>query len=526
MKVESRKSLVLLFLLSSFLFGAEGISVYNVKDYGAVADGKTKITDVFKSVIAKIKKDGGGTVYVPPGEYLTGPIHFVDNMTLYLEAGATLNFSTDFDDYYPMVQVRFQGIDFKNFSPLLYAYKVKNIAIKGRGKIDGHGEVWMQFNREFRKVYKESGEKNRNINKWQKKTWEANYPNRVQHGGFMRPQLFLAYDCKDVLLEDIYITNTPFWTCHFVLCENVNVTGVTIKNPLGNNPDGINPESCKNVHISNCHIDTDDDCITIKAGKHEAARWDGNSCENITITNCTLISGASGVGIGSEMSGSVRNVTISNCVIVGTSGGIYIKTIRGRGGVVENITVNNLVINNLRKSYAIGLDMMYYIKTEKQPVSDDTPKFRNIHFSNITGTGNKKGIFVRGLEEMYIENVSFTNINLETENGFSCEFVKGIRLNNVTITPDTGSVFLGSNILDLEIDGLSTKKNMKDVPFVKLKNTTNAFIHSTFLPQGIKTFMELSGKNTHSIHLGLDDVRRFSDRIIFKDGATTKAINQ
>jgi len=522
LKSLSKVLLTILLMFCTLMYGSEEMPVYNIKDYGAIADGKTKNTESFKKAITALKNAGGGTIYVPPGDYVTGPIHFVDNMTLFIESGATLHFSTDFDDYYPMVQVRFQGIDFKNFSPLLYAYQVKNIAIKGRGTIDGHGEVWMKFNREFRDFYKVSGKTD--INKWQKKTWEANHPKTPEHGGFMRPQLFLSYECKDVLLEDVTFLNTPFWTTHFVLCENVFVTGVTIKNPPGNNPDGINPESSKNVHISNCHINTDDDCITIKAGKNAEARFENNSCENITITNCTMVSGAGGISIGSEMSGSVKNVAISNCVFEGTARGIYIKTQRGRGGVVENITVDNIIINNTQKGHAIGLDMLYYAKSGKYPLDEGTPTFRNIHFSNISGVGNIKGILIQGLEELPIENITFSNIDLEAETGFESVNAKNIRLNNVSLTPKTGPVFSGVNIDGLEIHGLSTRKNINVDPLMALISIKNAYIHDTFLPQGVKTFIELSGKDNNDIYLSLDDARRFSNSIIFKDEATSKAI--
>ena len=531
MKIILNKYFILLFLLSGLLFGADGLPVYNITDYGAVADGKTKNTDVFKKAIAKVKEAGGGTVYVPPGEYLTGPIHFVDNMTLFVEAGATIKFSKDFDDYYPLVERRFQGLVFKGFSPLLYAYEVNNIALKGRGTIDGQGQVWQKYWRSFMKKYKASNSQDRNINKWQADIWKANHPLKVHHGGFLRPQLLHFYKCENVLLEDIRLRDTPFWTCHFALCENVNVRGVDVKNPPGNNPDGITVESCKNVHISDCHLDVDDDGFTLKAGRDSTGRWEGNSCENITITNCTVIAGAAGFAIGSEMSGDVRNVTVSNSVYVGTSTGIYIKTVRGRGGVVENITVDNLIINNTKCPHrpiapAIGIDMLYYKKTEQQPVTENTPKFRNLHFSNISGEGNEQTILVNGLVEMPIENISFSNIDLGGGNGIICKNVNGIRLNNVTITPDTGAVFYGLNISDLEINGLSTRKEMKDIPFIKLNNTSNAFIHNSFLPKGIKIFLELSGKNTDGIYVGTEDTRRFSDGIIFKDGASKEALSR
>ena len=499
---------------------------YNIKDYGAVADGKTMNTDVFKKTIDMVKANGGGCVYVPPGEYLTGPIHFVDNMTLYLEAGSKLIFSTNFDDYYPMVQVRFQGVDLKNFSPLIYAYQVNNITLKGKGTIDGQGKVWNDFMKKFWADFSASNETNTRLNKWQIKTYEANYPIVPQHGGFMRPQLFLAYECNNVTLEGLSILNSPFWSTHFVLCKNVNVDGLYIKNPPSMNPDGINPESCKNVHISNCHIDTDDDCITIKAGKNAAARREGNSCENITITNCTMVGGSAGVGIGSEMSGDVRNVTISNCVFIGTAMGVHIKTQRGRGGIVEDITVNNIIMKKSKKQNAIQLNMLYYAKnTGYVPVNEGTPVFRNMHFSNISGDGNTGTILLQGLEEMPIENITLSNIDLGGKTGIKIRNARNIRLDNVTVTSEEGPVFQGSNIDILLINSLGTKKDMQEIPLIKLNNTTNAVIRNSFLPYGIKKFLELSGKKSRDIRLGPSD-SWLMDKIRYKDGATIKVINK
>ena len=528
MKILPKVLFIVLIMFSTSLFGAEGFPVYNITDFGAKADGKTKNTDVFKAAIAEVKKAGGGTVYVPPGEYLTGPIHFVDNMTLYVEAGSVVKFSTDFDDYLPMVQTRFQGVDYLNFSPLLYAYQVNNIAIRGRGKIDGQGKRWHDFWWEFWGVYSKGGKKDRAINKWQMMTWEANPSKTPMHGGFMRPQLLLAYECNNVLLEDVKIRNSPCWVTHFVLCENVDVIGVNIVNPPSFNPDGINPESCKNVRIANCYIETDDDAICIKAGAGAGARWEGNSCENITITNCTVVTNAAaGVAIGDEMSGDIRNMTISNCVFSGVTRGINFKSTRGKGGIVENITVDNIIMNNVSGKwgdYTIELDMTFWVPSTKQPISDDTPKFRNIHFSNISGSGNKGAIWVRGLEEMPMDNISFTNINLGAKKGVVLEHATNVRFTNVTINADSGAALYATDISGIEINGFSTTKNMGDTPLLQLDNVRNAFIHDTFLPNGIKAFLKLSDKRTSNIYIGTEDTRRFSEGIIYNDGLKENAV--
>ncbi len=294
-----------------------------------------------------------------------------------------------------MVESRWEGIDVVNFSPLFYAYKAENIAIRGRGTINGHGKKWWDFHH---KLY----DKSMPVSKWQEEFKRVN-PNVIKpdeasmiERGFLRPPFIQPMYCKNVLIEGITIRNSPFWTVNPEFCENVTVHGVTIINPHSPNTDGINPESCRYVHISDCHISVGDDCITIKSGKDAAGRKMATPAENYTITNCTMLSGHGGVVIGSEMSGDVRKIAISNCIFDGTDRGIRIKTARGRGGIVEEIRVDNIIMKNIREQ-AIVLDM-FYQKSPEEPVSERTPRFRNIHFSNITAQ-TKTAAILNGITE-------------------------------------------------------------------------------------------------------------------------------
>ena len=245
-----------------------------------------------------------------------------------------------------MVESRYEGVDVKSFSPLFYAYKAENIAIRGRGLINGHGKKWWDFVEGYKQDQPRS--------KWQymfdnlnKNILLPDDPRQMTRG-FLRPPFIQPMYCKNVLIEGITIINSPFWTVNPEFCENVTITGVTINNPPSPNTDGINPESCKYVHISNCHISVGDDCITIKSGKDIPGRTKAAPTQNYTITNCTMLSGHGGVVIGSEMSGGVKNIVISNCIFDGTDRGIRIKTTRGRGGTVEDIRVDNIIMKNIR----------------------------------------------------------------------------------------------------------------------------------------------------------------------------------
>lgn len=471
-------------------------SYYNVLKYGAKNDSSKIATAAIEQAIDAASKTGGGTIYFPPGKYLTGPIHLRSNITLLIDAGAVLNFSDYFDDYLPMVPSRWEGTNVNNFSPLFYAYKAENISITGRGIIDGHGRKWWDFAEGYddKKPHSKWEVEFLKNNKDVIKPEEARWINR----GFLRPPFIQFMYCKNVLIEGITIRNSPFWTVNPEYCENVTVTGVTIQNPHSPNTDGINPESCKYVHINNCHISVGDDCITIKSGKDEDGRKVNAPAENYTITNCTMLSGHGGVVIGSEMSGSVRKIAISNCIFDGTDRGIRIKTARGRGGIVEEIRVDNIVMKNIGLQ-AIVLDMQY-TKTSPAAVSERTPQFKNIHFSNITAQ-TKDAIFINGLSEMPVEDITFNDIQFSCQRGAIIKEAKNIEFHNVQINTKEGPSLVTENVDQLEIDGVKTLHPLTGTPALLLKNTSSVFLHNNWPVAGTETFLELKGIQTKQITL-------------------------
>lgn len=407
-------------LLTLFLFLAP-LSAERVDMSKAGLDGQDarKNTEIINQTIDRLNRAGGGTLFFPAGDYLTASIHLKSNITLELEAGATLRFSDKFDDYMPFVEIRHEGVMMKSFQPLIYATDAENITIKGEGKLDGQGKAWWQ---EFFRVIidlRDNGK--RDINKYQPLFEQANdmqalyaetnvdWHNTLERR-FLRPPFIQPLRCKNVRIEGVTLVNSPFWTINPNFCDNVTVKGVTIRNVPSPNTDGINPESCSNVHISDCHISVGDDCITIKSGRDLQARKIGRPCENITITNCTMLSGHGGVVIGSEMSGGVKKVTISNCVFDGTDRGIRIKSTRGRGGVVEDIRVSNIVMSDIKQE-AVVLNLKYSdMKPEKK--SERTPEFRNIFVSGLTVRGTQTPIKVDGLPEAPIEGIVLRDIHV------------------------------------------------------------------------------------------------------------------
>lgn len=470
---------------------------YNVLKFGAKNDSSKLATKAIAKAIDAANKKGGGTIFFPAGKYLTGAIHLKSNITILLDAGAELHFSDNFDDYLPMVESRYEGVDVISFSPLFYAYKAENIAIKGRGLINGHGKKWWDFVEGYKKDQPRS--------KWQymfdslnKNILLPDDPAQMKRG-FLRPPFIQPMYCKNILIEGITIINSPFWTINPEFCENITIHAVTIFNPHSPNTDGINPSSCKYVHISNCHISVGDDCITIKSGKDIPGRIKAMPAENYTITNCTMLSGHGGVVIGSEMSGDVKKITISNCVFDGTDRGIRIKSARGRGGVVEDIRVSNIIMKNI-KDQAFVLDMQY-AKTKEEPISERTPRFRNIRYSNITILNAKSVGFINGLEELPIENISFTDIHANAENGFTIQKATGISFHNVQINTNKGASFKINDASNIELDNVKSEKPITNVPVISLNNVVDAYIHNSWVTKNTDIFLHVKGSQSKNIIL-------------------------
>ncbi len=491
-------------ILAAIIFSSVVVhaqTMYDVTKYGAKRDSSAKATMAIKKAIDAASAAGGGTIYFPAGKYLTGPIHLKSNITIFIDAGAELHFSDNFDDYLPMVESRYEGVDVMSFSPLFYAYKAENITITGRGKINGHGKKWWDYVEGFKDGLPR--------NKWQN-TFDSVNKNMVlpedpgqMKRGFLRPPFIQPMYCKNVLIEGITITNSPFWTVNPEFCENVTVHAVTIANPRSPNTDGINPESCKYVHISNCHISVGDDCITIKSGRDAGGRAKGIPAENYTITNCTMLSGHGGVVIGSEMSGGVKKITITNCVFDGTDRGIRIKTARGRGGVVEDIRVDNIVMKNIGQQ-AIVLDMEY-TRVAPEPLSERTPQFRNIRLSNITAY-TKQAMYINGLDEMPVQEISLNDVVFEAETGIVIKNAKDIELHNVRVNTKTGSALQAEKTERLDVDALLSAKPIAGVPIIKLLNVQDVLIRNCWPFKGTSTFAEIKGADTKNVKMSNNEL--------------------
>ena len=411
-------------------------STCNILDFGAVADGKTNCSDAFKNAIAKCSADGGGIVYVPAGEYFTGPIHLESNINLHLEEGAVVKFSTDPQDYLPVVYTRWEGVECMNFSPLIYAFEKENIAITGKGTLDGMAgpDNWWTWKgkEEFGWV---PGTPQQEDPQYRPTLFRMNHEEvpvkeRVfGEGKYLRPQFVQPYRCKNILIEGVTIKNAPMWLIHPVLCENVTIRNVKVISH-GPNSDGCDPEACKNVIIEDCYFNTGDDCIALKSGRNHDGFIKGIPCENIVIRNCEMKDGHGGVVIGSEISGGAKNIFAEKCKMNSPNleRAIRIKTNKARGGIIEKIYVRDIDVGEV--SIGVIVFNMNY-KSDGEPF-EKIPVLRDVYISNITSKSSPRGMIITGLKDSPVTNVKFENVDMmNVANGNIIENTLNLELVNV-----------------------------------------------------------------------------------------------
>lgn len=492
----------------------------SVHQFGAAGDGRANETAALQAAIDACARAGGGTVVVPAGNYVTGSLTLRSNITLYLDAGATLLGSEDPADY-PVIRGRWEGREQLTYAPLIGGSGLTNIALVGRGTIDGRGAVWWGWFRD----------------------------KSLAHP---RPRLVSFADCTNLLIDGITLTNSPSWTINPVRCRNVTIHNVTVNNPDDSpNTDGINPDSCRDVRISDCSISVGDDCITLKSGMEAEDPALRAPCENITITNCTMARGHGGVVIGSEMSGDVRNVAITNCVFVGTDRGIRLKSRRGRGGVVEDVRVSNIVMRDVLCPLTMNL---YYVcgaegdpvVSDKgaRPVNDGTPRFRRIRLSNITVRDARlAAAFLYGLAEMPLEEIALSDVAIsmapEAEAGLAemaegidemrragifVRNARGLRLHNVTVSGQLGPGLDLADAAEVEISAASIQAPESGVPAMLLRDARDVFIHGCRASAGTSVFLQVEGRASAGIVLAGNDLSRAAQPALATAEARPEAV--
>jgi len=477
----------------------------NIVDFGAVGDGKTNNSAAFARAIDACAVAGGGRVIVPAGNWLTGPIRLESNIDLHVDAGAVVQFSPNRDDY-PLQIGNYEGQPTVICASPLSGDNLHDVSITGAGVFDGHGEVWRSVKRnkvtgdQWNALVQSGGVVDAHSSTWYPtQIWitgqkaldalkKSNQPPRIEdyrkYRDMLRPPLVSLSNSRNLVLDGPTFRNSPSWNVHLLYSEGITVRHVTIFNPYyAQNGDGIDIDSCRHVLLTDSRISAGDDVICLKSGRDAAGRRAGRPTEDVTVARCALGTGHGGIAIGSEMSGGVRNVEVYDCTLSGTDNGIWFKTVRGRGGVVQNINIHDIEMWNI-KNACVGMDMYYMVKNAQaatrpsesspqtdsvakplivtqerpQPLGEGTPQFRDITIRNIVCHGANIAMQLRGLPELPLKNITIEDVNITSRQGGAIIDADQITLRDVYVeTP-------GVPVLQMQDVSGITMENVDGVP--------------------------------------------------------------
>ncbi len=460
----------------------------DIGQFGAVGDGKTLNTSAIAKAIADCAEKGGGRVVIPPGVWLTGAIHLRSNIELHLADGAELRFSTHPADYLPPVFVRWAGFECWNYSPLIYARDCENIAITGRGRLEGQGKPWWTW-------VKEEVQTSRKLYDMVLAGVDVKERLFADEKRPLRPQFVVPINCRNVLIEGVSFTSGPFWTIQAVYCENVLVRNITITNE-GPNNDGFNADSCRNVVVEHCTFATGDDSVAIKSGLNEDGWRVGRPSENIVVRHCRMMRGHGGVVIGSDMSGGVRNVFVHDCDFSGSLMGIRLKSSRGRGGVVENVWYRDLDLGDIiGQAIIVHTDYKAYFGSDQ----GKAPTFRKIHISDVICRKAGQAARLSGLPELPIEDVVFERAVLGGREGVACSNVKSLRLTDVAVISTGG-------------------------PVMRIKDSRQVTLQRAVCPGDANPFLRVEGVGSDEIRVLESDLSPAKKSVELADGVRVDAV--
>jgi hypothetical protein len=442
---------------------------FNIRDYGALeldGDKKHKNTKAIHLAIEAAHEAGGGMVLIPKGKWLTGPIHLMSNIDLHLEEGATVYFSEDHEDYLPVVQQRHEGVEAFNYSPMIYANKVKNVAITGKGIFDGQGEHWWEWG----------------VVQPRAKATKVPLSRRDFGKGSgmegMRPNFMVFWKSQNILIEDVTLIDSPMWNVHLVYSKNVIVRGITVNSLNTPNGDGVVIDSSNDVLLEYNTLKTGDDAVVLKSGFNEEGLEINIPTENVVIRNFRAIdvrTGSGGVVFGSETSGGIRNVYVHDAYFEGCDRGIRFKTERGRGNVIENIFIRDVLMKNINNE-AINFNTFYTGPGAVGP----SPLIRNIDIRNIKIDGVKSAIALIGLPEKWLENINLENIEVvNAEVGIQLLRVKNLSLKNLAVSTNARAM-VANDVYEVTFDNVNLKDKLDEKPLLIKGPNTGAIFMTDF----------------------------------------------
>jgi polygalacturonase len=463
--------------------------VFDIRDYGAVGNGSTDCTPAFRAAIQACNAAGGGRVLAPSGgTYRTGKIHLLSDVELHVATGATIRFRTDTGSYLPTVFTRWQGIECYNWSPFVYAFEQRNVAITGGGTLDGNAQngPWFDFD----------GQRGPDWDRLQQMAVDGVAVSQRQFGAghYLKPSMIQLYRCTNVLIADARIRNPAMWAVHPVLCTNVTIRNLDVYT-RGAIVDGCDPESCTDVHIHGCRFDTGDDGIAIKAGRDTDGRRVGVPSQNIVIEDCTFLGRWGAITVGSEMSGGVRNVFAQDCVIRPGSSyrnfhAVYLKTNQRRGGTVENINVRRITGGPSDRG-AVHVDMNYSLTGPGYgPIV--YPVIRNVHVEDLTIDDAPYAVRVNGiaaspLTHFHLSNSTFIAIDTPTPSVTNANDVvfQNVRVNGQLLPgPPAGTTYEAEQAVVSQGLVQSNHAGYSGTGFVNLDNVAGSYVEFTVAGPG------------------------------------------
>jgi polygalacturonase len=495
-------SVLVLLSTASLSLGAKDI--YDIRDFGAKSDGKFLCTRAIQSAIDKCAGNGGGTVYLSAGTWLTGTVYLESHVTIWLDAGCTLLGSKDKGDYGPPRALRDANDEKFSYWAILAGKNLQHIAVRGRGIIDGQG---------------------------------INFKYKDGH----RPKNIYLEDCRDVLIEGVRLRNAGSWMQHYRNCDRLTIRDIAVFNHISYNNDGLNIDSCRDVNITGCIVDSDDDAIVLKSLSLKP-------CENITISNCVVSSHCNSIKMGTESGGGFQNVTVTNCTICFPR---YSKVIYGRqrglagvaleivdGGTLDRVALSNLTIKGVSVPIFMRLGNRARLYEKDQP-KPGIGRFRNVVISNIIATDcSSIGCSITGLPGHPIENISLSNINLGFEGGgtkdqasreipekptsypestmfgtlpaygFFCRHAKNIKFRNVkldTSTPDHRHAIVFDDVEHANVESLDVPHAAGSVGTIRLDESRYVYIRNCQPQSGTELFLDVRGSRSENIVLFAND---------------------
>ncbi len=429
---------------------------FDIRDFGATErtdDPDNMITDAVHAAIVAANAAGGGKVLIPEGDWLTAPIHLKSNINLHIDEGATVYFSENRDDYLPVVRQRHEGVEAYNYSPLIYAYKVKNVAVTGKGVLDGQGQQWWDWFREY-------GPPPRAIATQVPLTRRDFGKGSGMEG--MRPNFIVFWESEDILVEGVSLDDGPMWNVHLIYSKNAIVRDVTVNSLNAPNGDGVVIDSSQDVLIEFNHFETGDDAVVLKSGLNEEGLEIDIPTKNVVVRNFTardVRTGSGGVVFGSETSGGIINVYVHDAVFDGSDRGIRFKTERGRGNVTDNIFVRDVHMTNITYE-AINFNTFY----TGPDVTGPAPLIRNIDIRDVYIDGVPEAINLIGLPEKWLENITLENITVvNAGKGAQITRVKNLTMKNIDITSDDRAITVHDSY-ELLFEDLSLTDNTGEAP--------------------------------------------------------------